>query len=149
MTRLLRVLSIAAFLLVAAVLPALAQTEPPPAPDPNFLPELVAQFLALGGVAAVIALLINVGKRAGWIKDGQATSASLLLNLVGLVGLGLLRVFAPDFDIAGLDGIAAQIAEAGTILLGLVWQLFISRQTHEQVKGVPVIGKSFTFERRA
>ena len=62
------------------------------------LDTLLPQFLALGGVAALVTALVNAGKQFGLVKDGQAPTAALLLNALGFAALLLLNVFAPDFD---------------------------------------------------
>ena len=68
---------------------------------------LVATLAALAGVGALIAVLVNIGKTAGLVKDGQATTYVAGLNLLALIGLFALKVFKPDFDIGGLDTPAA------------------------------------------
>ena len=107
---------------------------------------LVSQFTALAGVGALIALVVNVLKTFGLVKDGQAPAASLLLNLAGVVALILLKVFKPDMDVAGLDATAAAIASAGVTLFGLFVQLWGSRLAHLAVAGAPVVGKSHSLE---
>ena len=107
---------------------------------------LVSQFTALAGVGALIALLVNILKTFNVVKDGQAPSASLFLNLAGVTALILLRVFRPDLDVAGLDATAAAIASAGVTLFGLFVQLWGSRLAHMAVAGAPVIGKSRSLE---
>ena len=103
---------------------------------------LTGQFAALAGVGAVIALVVNVLKTVGVVRDGQAQDFSLVLNLAGVAALVALRVFTPDLDVAGLDATAGKIAEAGVIVFGLVVQLYGSRLAHGAIRGVPVIGKS-------
>ena len=62
---------------------------------------VTGQFAALAGFGAVIALLVNIGKALGVVKDGQAQNFSLVLNLAGVAALVALRVFTPDLDVAG------------------------------------------------
>lgn len=106
------------------------------------LPGLLGQWAILGGFAAVIALLINVGKTIGLIKDGQAPNWSLGLNLAGLVVFFLVKVFAPDTDVTAANDVANQLAQAGVIILTVVMQLATSKGTNAAVRGTKVIGKS-------
>lgn len=104
--------------------------------------ELLAFYLSLGGVAALIAVLINVLKKFGVVKDGTAPTWSLGFNLVGLVATFALNVFAPEFDFVGASEIAQTLAEIGALILGLVGQLAISRGTNAAVRGTPLLGYS-------
>lgn len=104
---------------------------------------LMGEWVGLAGVAALIALLINVGKTAGVIKDGQAGTVSAGLNLLGLAGLLALKVFAPDTSVIEIDTQLSRFAEVGLVLLTYISQLLVSKGAHLAVKGVPVIGKSF------
>src|SRR3990167_2247463 len=107
---------------------------------------IAAQFAALAGAGALIALVVNVLKYAGVVKDGQAVTYSLVLNTIGMVALIAIKVFRPDLYVAQLDGIAAQVAAAGVTLFGLFVQLYGSRLGHQAVAGIPVLGKSHSLE---
>jgi len=134
-------------LVLTPVVSASAPAQPAPAPTPPGFADLFSQWIALAGAGALIACLINVGKALGWIKDGQAVTWSTVLNVVGMIGLLLLKLFKPDADLVVIDGFASQVAQALMILVGLVTQMLSSKGTHIALKGVPVIGKSFTLER--
>ena len=108
------------------------------------LDTLLPQFLALGGVATLATAIINALKQFGIVKDGQAPTASLLLNAAGFVALILLKVFSPDFDFASADATAASLSQILVLVLGLVGQLLVSKAAHTALKGTPVIGKSFS-----
>ena len=105
--------------------------------------ELLNQWAALVGVAALIAVLINVMKLVGVVKDGQAPTWSAGLNLAGLIALLVLKVVKPEFDPGEVDQQAGTLAEIGVLITGFVLQLLASKATHAAVKGVPVIGTSF------
>jgi len=111
------------------------------------LSSLLAQFLALAGVGALVALIINVLKVVGVVKDGDAPTWATGANLVGLVILFLLRVFVPQADIGKLDGLAATIAQIGVLVLGLVTQLLASRATHYAVRGAALVGTSYSLRK--
>ena len=106
--------------------------------------ELLTQFSTLVGVAAFIGLLINVGKVAGIVKDTTAQNWSAGLNILGMIGLLALKLFKPELDVSVIVSAAGQIAAAGVVILGLLVQLGVSKITNFFVKGVPVIGKSFS-----
>ena len=107
------------------------------------LTDLALQYGSLAGLAAVITVLVNIGKSAGVVKDGQAPTYSLVLNLIGFAVMSLLGVFNPEFDEQGVNVVAQQVADIALSILGLITQLKVSPATHEAVKGVPLVGKSF------
>lgn len=105
--------------------------------------DLFIMWGSLAGMAALIALVINVLKLAGVVKDGTAQTWSAGLNLFGLVALFVLQIVKPDLDIAGVDGQVMAFVNVATVVLGYVIQLLSSKLTHIAITGVPVIGKSF------
>lgn len=108
------------------------------------LETLLPQFLALGGVAALVAAIVNALKQFGLVQDGQAPTASLALNAAGFVALIALQVFKPDFDFATADATANSISQILVLVLGLAGQLLTSKAAHAALKGAPVIGKSYS-----
>jgi len=144
MTRKILVLSIALSLLAVFLVPAVALAAPAvlQTAPPIDLPTLLAQFMALAGVGALMALLVNILKVAGIVKDGDAPTWATGFNLVGLVVLLFLKVFVPQADIGQLDGIAATIAQIGILVLGLITQLLSAKAAHAAVRGTWLIGKT-------
>lgn len=118
----------------------IAQASPPAPVD---LPGLLAMFLSLAGIGAFFAVLINVGKKAGWVKDGDAPAWSMGLNLLGMIALWIVKQFFPSVDVLNVDSIAGQLAQIMTLILGLVVQFAASKGTHAVVKGMPLIGYSY------
>jgi hypothetical protein len=110
----------------------------------DVLSDVFVQMGALGGVAAFIGLLINVLKSCGAIPDGQAQNVSAALNLVGVSLLLGLRIFKPEFDVAGVDAQAAAFAQVAEVVFAYVLSLGGSKLTHNIVKGILVVGKSNT-----
>lgn len=108
------------------------------------LDQLFALFVSLAGTGSLIGAIVNALKSFGVVADGQAGTWSLGLNLAGLVALFVLGVFAPTADIKDIDGVAAQIAQLLTIAVGLFVQLGGAKLAHSLLKGVPVVGKSFS-----
>jgi hypothetical protein len=111
------------------------------------LETLLLQWTALLGFGSLIAFLINLGKRAGWVRDGDAPKWSLGLNLAGMVLLAVVQVYRPDVDVAGIDAQVAAWVEVLATIAGLVLQLGSAKLTHTIVRGMPVIGVSHTVER--
>lgn len=108
------------------------------------LNDLVTQLGALAGFGALVAVVVNLLKQAGVVADGQAGTWSAGLNLVGLVALFVLRVFAPAQDVGQLDGVAAGIAQALQAVAALVIQLGGAKAAHALLRGVPAVGKSYS-----
>lgn len=109
------------------------------------LQSLFVQYGALVGVAALIAVIINVAKTLQWISDGQAQNWSAGLNLIGMALLLMAKVFRPDLDLIELDSQAAQLATALSVVFGYVLQLLSSKFVHQfALKGLPLIGKSYS-----
>ncbi len=108
------------------------------------LNSLLQQFATLSGVAAFVTVVINWLKVLKVVEDGDAPTWSLGLNLAALVGLFFANVL--KFNIAGLDNIAATIAEIAALVLSLFVLLGVSKVAQTVVRGLPVIGKSFSFD---
>lgn len=108
------------------------------------LQDLFVGWTSLMGFAALIAVIVNVLKAVGVVKDGTAQTWSAGLNLAGLIAMFVLRIFRPDFDLAGIDEQAAQLANVVTVLLAYITQLLSSKLAHIAVKTIPVIGKSYS-----
>lgn len=108
------------------------------------LDQFVALFVSLFGTGTLIAAVVNALKTVGVVADGKAPVWSLGLNLLGLVVLFLIGLFAPTADIKGLDGIAGQVAQLLTIAVGLFVQLGGAKWAHGLLKGTPIVGKSFS-----
>lgn len=106
------------------------------------LEQVLVVVLSLGGMAALIAGLVNTGKVLGVVKDGDAPKASLLLNVILFVGVALAGVFAPTLNLTGLDGIARDVAQILGLLLGIGSQLGLTKKFADWFKGLPVIGFS-------
>ena len=106
------------------------------------IPQLLHTLLSLGGFGALIGVIINVAKTLGLVKDGQATNYATGLNLILLIGLFVGKVMG--FDVAGLDGVAGEIANAGIAILQLLVMLGGSRLFHNTLRGVPVVGRSLS-----
>lgn len=154
MNKLSKFLTVVSFVLIAAFVPLIvASASSSVAPTfqesaPPSLDDLMTTLKNLGGVALLVTVLINTGKKTGWIKDGQAPTISLVFNGVALVGLISLQVTGNIEAVPVLDVRVGMFAEAINAIVALVFQLYVSRAGHEQVlSGMPVIGKSFSAEK--
>ena len=96
------------------------------------------------GVAALIAMLIDIGKSAGWLQDGVAPKWSAGLNLLGMVILIAFKIFRPMLTIEIIYAQAGIIASVLLVVSGYVLMIITSRQTHQSLAAVPFIGKSFS-----
>jgi hypothetical protein len=108
--------------------------------------QIFVQFGSLAGAAALIAVIINLLKTIGVVKDGTAGKWSAGLNLVALVALVLVKVFVPSADIGVLDGLAGQAATALIVILGYLVQIFVSGDVHVLLSNmrIPLAGMSYT-----
>lgn len=137
-------------MLILFVIPVMASPGPAPTVPPDlwtwFADLVMVQWPSLVGVAALITVLINLGKSAGWVKDGMAPQLSAGLNLLGMVALIIFKVFKPDLTIQIIDGQANLIAQVLLIISGFALQIITSYLTHKSIAGVPGVGKSFSLE---
>ena len=110
------------------------------------LGEIVVLVASLVGFASLFALLINIAKWLGWVQEGQAAKISAGANLVLVLVAYGFKLFNPEFDFLTIDPIIEEAATVGMFIFTYILQLFGSQFTHETVKGLPVIGKSFSLE---
>ena len=106
--------------------------------------QLIAQFVSLMGVAALIAAIVNVGKTVGFVQDEQAHKFSAVLSLIAFVSFVYFRVFVPEVDVFALDTQAAEIAKFMLYVLGFLVQMGLPAKFHEFFKGLPLVGKSYS-----
>jgi len=105
--------------------------------------ELFLQFSGLVGFAALVAFVVNALKTVGIVKDGQAQNWVAGFNLLGLVGLFVLRVLSPDMDVTLLDEQLGEFANVMVIVFAYIVQMLGSKLSYFAVKNLPLIGKSF------
>ena len=108
---------------------------------------IVAQFLALAGFAALISVIVNILKTVGVVKEDDAIKWVGGGNLIGILVMYGFRIFNSSFDFSGLDPTMMEISTVATFILSYVAQLGISKLTHIAVKGLPGVGKSFSLDR--
>lgn len=111
----------------------------------DYLKNVAVVFGSLAGFASLISVLIDIGKRFGVVKDGQAPTYNFILNGVAFVvtlALGLFAKITPE----QLDGLAATVATLMLMVLGFITQIRTSASTHAALSkaGVPLIQKSYS-----
>lgn len=133
-----------ATVLAAQAAPAFAHAAQEPAPVPS-LDDLFTTLKNLGGFALLVTALVNAGKKVGWVPDGSAPTASLVLNGLGLLSLIILQISGNFNLVPILDQNAGALANVLNAVLALVFQVYVSRKGHDSVlAGMPFIGKSFS-----
>ena len=113
----------------------------------EILQNAMTQLGLLGGVAAIIAVLINIFKTLGVVQDGQATIYSVAANLIVFTGLVITQLFQVDVDVLGLDAQLSTYAVMLTTVFGYFVELGGTKLFNSLVKGVPVVGKSFSADK--
>ena len=116
----------------------------------EFLNDLVALFLTLAGVAAFVTFLVNVGKRIGWVSDGNAEMAVKYLNFAAFVIVGILFFTVPN-SIPVVDNVLGLLAQLGGVLLPILSLLLgwpvanaVSGFTYRHTRKFPLLGYSHT-----
>lgn len=137
--------------LVSFALMAFAPMAAPTAQAPESNPLDVILKIALGfgslaGVSALVAVLVQIFKLVGLVKDSTAGQWAAGFNLVAFIGLVYFGIFQPSIVISVLDGYAAQIAQIALFVLGFVVQMTTSKTAYTAFKSarVPVLGTSLS-----
>jgi hypothetical protein len=106
-----------------------------------------AAFIALGGVASFVAVVVNILKSRGVIGDGDAPKVAFVLNLVLFAVFGVaLNVLGVDLTPA--DPILNNLAEILKLLFGITVQQGLTVVAHKSLRGAPIIGFSHTLRAR-
>ena len=94
---------------------------------------LLAIALWFGGsrvIAAVVALLVDVFKRFGLVKDGDAGKWSAAFNLIGLVGFAAYFMLNPAVPFSAVDETLKLVLDISLVVLAYVDQLDFSTLVH-------------------
>lgn len=127
----------------AAPVPGVHFQEATPPAEAVDIDSLVFSLKNLVGVGALIAALVNIGKATGIIKDGQAGIWSAGANVIGLAGILFAQSAGYTTLLPALDAQAGELANVISVVFAYVFQLWISRKTHEAaLAGLPLVGKS-------
>lgn len=104
--------------------------------------QILIEVGALVGFAAFVSLLVNVLKFFGVVQDGTADKWVAGLNLAGVIGLYVVRMLMPDWDVIPIDNTLGEIALIGSYILSYVTMILGSKLTYIAVRNLPIIGKS-------
>lgn len=104
--------------------------------------QILVEFGALVGFAALVSLVINVLKVFGVVKDGTADKWVAGFNLAGVLALLVVKQFFPELQIQPVDNLLGEIAVVGSYILSYVVMILGSKLTYMATKGLPVIGRS-------
>jgi hypothetical protein len=96
-----------------------------------------------GGIGVFVSAFVNALKSVGLVKNDKGLIWVQALNLVLFVVFGVLMIIGIEFDPTAIEEWLVIL----TTLLGLVVQLFASEATHAKLKGLPVVGKSYTHDK--
>jgi hypothetical protein len=112
----------------------------------NIVVKIVLGFASLVGVSQLVAVIVNLLKVIGLVKDGTADKWAAGLNLAFFIALCAFGVFVPGLALEILDGYAGQIAMVLLFILGFIVQITGSQTAHTALSraGIPLIGKSFS-----
>lgn len=100
--------------------------------------------LGLGGFATLGSFLIGLFKKLGLIKDGQSAKWHTGVQVILFVLVAVVDIFGFNVDILQWDTIADTVASLGAVLLSILGMLGVGGFTYNKVKGVPVIGFSYS-----
>lgn len=135
--------------IVASAAPALGAVRQESAPALPDFPGLLKTLESLTGFAMLVAVLVNIGKTSGYIKDNQAQAYSAGFNLLLLGVLFVSQIFGKANLVPSLDAQAGELSNVLGVVFAFFWQIWVSRQSHNNfLAGLPWIGKSFS-ERNA
>lgn len=83
----------------------------------DYLSTVLDLVAGLVGFPALLAALINVAKRFGWIQDGQAPKVNMIAHLVAYIGVGV-AVFLGKVDI--LPNVDVQLGAVAQLLVAVL-----------------------------
>lgn len=106
--------------------------------------QMVLLVASLAGFGSLVAFLVQVGKYFGIVKDGDAPKFVAGFNLLGMALVFAAYLFYPELDIIAVDGQLAQAVTVMSTVFGYVIMIFGSKFTYAQLKGLPLIGLSFS-----
>ena len=81
----------------------------------------------MGGIASLIAIVVNILKQVGVVQDGTAKNWAAGFNILALVGLYVLQVFKPDILPENVNGMAASLSQILVVVMQFIIQAWGSR----------------------
>lgn len=98
--------------------------------DSGYILSILIWFGGSASIAALVALLVDVLKRFGVVKDGDAGRWAAGFNLLGLVGFSAYFFLNPAIGFDAVDAQLQNVLAIVQVLLGFVLQLFVSPKVH-------------------
>ena len=101
----------------------------------NTLEFVLAVFVWFGGsgaIASAVALVIDIFKQFGLVKDGDAGKWSAALNLLGLTAFTVFFLFNPNVAFAQVDESLRLVMQVVGVVLALVLQLRTTPAVHSE-----------------
>lgn len=116
--------------------------------DVVWLLEVIIEFLKLGGVAAVMSVLVNLGKSVGIVKEGKVDYWVAGMQVIG-VGVAAYFGFTKPDLVAEWLKVADEEAQKIATVIGYILSVIVAiKQSGFEYKnflrGLPVVGKSFS-----
>lgn len=108
------------------------------------LEQVILQFVALLGFAALVSVAINILKLAGVVKDGDSAKWVAGFNLAGVIALYVVSYFKLPVDVGAIDKTLLEVATLAGLILSYVSTLLVSKLTYVATKELPVIGATFS-----
>lgn len=109
----------------------------------DFINDLFSLVAPYAGFAALVAVLVQLGKQYKLVADGDAGKISAALNLAGGVAVYALSKFAVGFDFATADTVFGELSQILTAVFAFVAQVGGSKVFYLILKSAGV-GKSLT-----
>ena len=109
--------------------------------------QVAASVVGMVGLVAFIVLAVNLLKFVpGLVPDGAAPVwVKRILFIIALAVFGWTVIDPKALTIfTGLDTVFGRLAEIGALVLGLIPAKLAAPHVHDVVRGVPLIGKSYT-----
>jgi hypothetical protein len=103
----------------------------------------------LGGVAALIAAIVNMAKQIKLpngtmlVQDGTAPAWSTVMNILAMIFIFYLRMRGGADLLPAIDAQSGQLATVLSTIVAFVVQIFFTRKIHDvALAGIPLVGKS-------
>ncbi len=107
---------------------------------------LVNMVLGLAGITAAIAMLVNAGKTAGIVKDGQASNVATVLEILFIIYAYVSQALGWTTNIQAVDQFLKVISDHSVVLMPLIiaGMSWFDGVVHKVMVGFPVIGKQLS-----
>ena len=105
----------------------------------EFINDLFSLIAPYAGFAALVAVLVQLGKQYGLVADGDAGKWSAALNLLGGVVVYAVSKFVVGFDFIGADNVLGEVANILTAVFAFVAQVGGSKVFYLILKSAGVV----------